>query len=385
MLTINVVERNPYAPRPFVFTEVAVCLRDSIRAAGYMSDHLVNRIDPQVYSIVLGVRPETEGDIEHLDPSRCAIFNLEQLGSDSRLAGDEYLRWLASWVVLDYHNWNVRRLKQANGATQCALELPVLPSPSLISCGSEERNVDVLFYGTMNDRRAQVLGDLKRLGLTTEVVAGAYGPELSPAIRRARLVLHAHFYDTGLFPVARVLQPAVMGVPIVCETSVFSFMNDWSDSGIVFSHHQALASTCQAILRDPDALRASADRVRDFYTRLDFASPLLKVVKALSTKSSRNPPACLGDALEYDEVSHILFAGPGLQDSQNLIMPIASGNIEDLHDRKDAQMNPPNAPVAPFEVARREPGKTWVSKALVWVFVAFIALGSLRYWLSWKL
>ena len=45
-LTIDVVELNPYAPRPFAFTEVALCLRDSLRLAGLQSDHRVNIANP---------------------------------------------------------------------------------------------------------------------------------------------------------------------------------------------------------------------------------------------------------------------------------------------------------------------------------------------------
>ena len=97
---IHVVEKNPYDPRPYVFSEVAVCLRDAIRAAGYPSEVLRNRIDPHAYAVVLGLWPDKAAELEHLDPARCAIFNFEQLGSTSGIAGPEYRRWLADWLVL---------------------------------------------------------------------------------------------------------------------------------------------------------------------------------------------------------------------------------------------------------------------------------------------
>ena len=116
---INVVEKNLYAPRPFVFTEVALCLRDAIRAAGFPSEHLQNRIDPHALSIVLGAFPHNAGELEHFNPSRCAVFNFEQLGSNSIIATPEYRRWLADWMVLDYHTRNVELLKRENGSRQC--------------------------------------------------------------------------------------------------------------------------------------------------------------------------------------------------------------------------------------------------------------------------
>jgi hypothetical protein len=42
-LVVNVVELNPHAPRPVVFSEAALCLRDAIRAAGFRSEVCVNR------------------------------------------------------------------------------------------------------------------------------------------------------------------------------------------------------------------------------------------------------------------------------------------------------------------------------------------------------
>ena len=184
---IHVVEKNPYLPQPFVFTEVALCLRDAIRAAGYDSEHLINRIDPAAYSIVLGGSPQLARELPGLDAKRCAIFNFEQLGSTSNIATPEYRRWLSQWLVLDYHSSNVEFLKHENGPNQLALELPLVPSKSLITRGDEEKTTDVLFYGSMTERRAHVLRQLEAMGLKVEVVAGAYGVELAPAIRRAKL------------------------------------------------------------------------------------------------------------------------------------------------------------------------------------------------------
>src|SRR5438094_1664 len=121
---IHVVEKNPYLPQPFVFTEVAICLRDAIRAAGHPSEHLQNRIDPDAFCIVLGGTPAFQQELRHMDPARCAIFNFEQLGSSSDMAAPEYRRWLADWLVLDYHGSNIEFLKRENGARQLAFELP---------------------------------------------------------------------------------------------------------------------------------------------------------------------------------------------------------------------------------------------------------------------
>ncbi|HTH80939.1 MAG TPA: hypothetical protein VL593_18335 [Ramlibacter sp.] len=347
--TINVIEKNPYLPQPFVLTEVAICLRDAIRAAGYASEHLVNHIDPAAYSIVLGGSPALEKELPHLDRERCAIFNFEQLGSTSNLAGPQYRAWLAHWLVLDYHASNVELLKRENGPAQRAFELPLVPSANLVTTGDEPKSVDVLFYGTMSDRRSRVIAQLESMGLKVEVVAGAYGHELAPAVRRAKLVLHVHFYEQALFPVARVLQPVMMGVPVVCETSVFSELNDWSHSGVVFAHYAHLAETCRDLLDAPERMVQRARLSRDFVQHIDFAKPFERVVRAFETQATKREDGALTDA----EIEAILAAEGA---------------------------SPPEAdqPAPQLQVIRREPGQGRFGAWLAWLLVLFMIAGAIK-------
>lgn len=312
---INVVEKSPCAPRPYVFTEMALCLRDSIRAAGYPSEHLQNRIDPAALSIVMGAFPENAHELEHLDPARCAIFNFEQLGSTSAIANPAYRQWLSGWVVLDYHASNLEILRRENGSRQMGFELPVVPSESVMSLGDEPKDVDVLFFGSPSERRTQVLQRMEALGLKVMHVAGAYGQELAPALRRARIVLHVHYYETGLFPVARIAQPVMMRVPIVCEKSVFSDLNDWSHSGIVFADYADLAETCREFIDAPERMAVRARMARSFVQQIDFATPFAQMVGAME-KRAAGVAACAADedsVLSHDEIVRILEAeGAGL-------------------------------------------------------------------------
>jgi hypothetical protein len=348
--TINVVEKNPYLPQPFVLTEVAICLRDAIRDAGYPSEHLVNRIDPAAYSIVLGGSPAFEKELQHMDRERCAIFNFEQLGSTSSLAGPDYRAWLADWLVLDYHASNVELLRRENGPRQIALELPLVPSAQLVTTGGEAKSVDVLFYGTMSERRSRVIAQLEELGLKVELVAGAYGHELAPAVRRAKVVLHVHFYEQALFPVARVLQPVMMGVPVVCENSVFSQLNDWSHSGIVFAGYAHLAETCRELLDAPERMVQRARVSREFVQHIDFAAPFERVVRAFESLPLRS---------REDGV---------LSDAQ----------IEAILAAEGASLPEADQPAPQLQMVRREPGQGQFGKWVAWLLVFFMIAGAIK-------
>ena len=274
---LNVVEINPYAPRPFVFSELALCLRDALRHVGVASEHLLNRSVHGVPSIVFVPTDGWETFVAGLDPRDTILFNMEQLGSDAPWTRDGYTEALRRWTVADYNASNVAWLKRSNGEAQRVHEIPIVPGPSVAFAapGFADAPIDVLFFGTMNPRRDEVVAALREAGLNVETVAGSFGWELAPAILRARLVLHVHFYETRLFPVARILQPVAQGVPIVCEASVCSPLADWSaGSGIVFAERDQLVAACKDLLADPARQLRGVQRSLRFAQQVDLAAPL---------------------------------------------------------------------------------------------------------------
>ena len=361
-LTVNVIEINPHAPRPYVFTETALCLQESLQNAGFISNLHVNQAEPQSLSIVLGAVPPLHGPLEQLDPRKTILFNLEQLASDSALAGSDYRRWLRKWMVVDYHSANVDHLKRENGPQQEVLELPLVPGKAVRFRPElpDDKTVDVLFFGTLTQRRAQIVERLEQAGLTIETVAGSYANELTPAIRRARMVLHVHFYGTGLFPVARFLQPVASGVPIVCETSVASRLGDWRESGIVFSDYDDLVNACTQLLRAPGERTARADATQRFAAQIDFATPFAGVLEAVALR--------LAGPRDLAPVAVTLpIADPEASDE-----PLADSDIERLLQR-EAEVLPPEShlPPPPVRMVERQLGQGRFGVWAVWLMILF--------------
>lgn len=398
-LAIDVVELNPHAPRPFAFTEAALCLRDSLRLAGLRSDHRVNIADPQSVCIVLGAVPPLHGPLDQLDPRKALVFNFEQLGSTSTLAGPEYLQWLRQWLVLDYHSRNVEFLRRTNGPAQEVLELPIVPGPSLAFRLDlpPEKSVDVLFFGTPNDRRTALLRRLEAAGLRVEVVAGAYAEELAPAIRRARLVLHVHYYDTGLFPVARILQPVAAGVPIVCESSVFSAGSDWSASGILFAPYDGLVDACRRLLAAEAEQRRRVDETRRFAAQIDFAGPLDNVLRALVRRLEAPPrtaptprpapPVMAPRPMAPPQPIAPPRAAPTpqaqeAQEPHDAEAPLSNEQIEAILEREASELPPDaNQPAPPLKLAERQPGQ---GRYGLWIVALLLAFSVYTIWQSMR-
>jgi hypothetical protein len=403
-LTVDVVELNPYAPRPFVFTEAALCLRDSIRGAGFASEHHVNQGNPNALALVLGAVPPHLALLDQLDPRKTAIVNLEQLASGSALITPAYVHWLRKWLLADYHSENIAWLKRANGEAQQALRLPLVPGPSLVHPAPDAvKSVDVLLFGSPSPRRELVLQRLRDAGVSVETVAGAYAHELAPALRRARLVLNVHFYETGLFPVTRVLQPVANGIPVVCESSTFSRDEDWAESGILFADYDDIPRACIGLLRSEGERRERAQLAQHFASQIDFATPFRAVVKALALRmvqpptaeaavapnavrparppqpASLRPPMTLappapmrGQLPVRDQVPAAAF-----DDSDD---PADTAEIEAILAREatrlplEAHLQPP-----PLKIAEREPGK---GRYGVWIVALLLIFSLYTIWQS---
>jgi hypothetical protein len=66
------------------------------------------------------------------------------------------------------------------------------------------KDIDVLFYGLINDRIAKILGDYKCSGLNIHTSFGIYEKDRDDLIARSKLVLNLHYYDSEIFEVVRV-------------------------------------------------------------------------------------------------------------------------------------------------------------------------------------
>ncbi len=289
ILGFNIIELNPYHPRPYVFSEVALCLRDSILQAGYACSVHHNQVGPYEWSIVLGANVDSS-ILWALDHQHTILFNFEQLESNSSLITEEYIELLRSYPVFDYHLNNIRFLskKSVSGDHKGHFEMPIVPSisPFVNHESSSPKDIDVLFFGTPSPRREKVIQQLQKCGLVVKTIAGAYAHELTPTIRRAKLVLHIHFYDTALVTPLRFIQPIAQGLPIVSEKSVQTELSNWQKSGVYFAPYDELVDQCLKVLADPLHQQISQQKNVAFIQTLPFAKAFQSALEHLNISIS---------------------------------------------------------------------------------------------------
>jgi hypothetical protein len=150
----------------------------------------------------------------------CVFVNLEQLGAGGSSWAPAYLDLLRGGAVIDYDADNLAAYGGAPG------EVPIIDfgfAPYLQPAqviALEDRPIDLLFVGSMNDRRRHLIERIERCGRTVTTFDGpVYGPERDAFIAQARAVLNCHFYDSARFEQVRAFQSLSIGTPVVSERS----------------------------------------------------------------------------------------------------------------------------------------------------------------------
>jgi SAM-dependent methyltransferase len=149
----------------------------------------------------------------------CVFVNLEQLGTGGAAVSPAYLALLGNSAVVDYDAGNV------SAYTAHLDDVPLISfahAPYLAgeSLPIDARPIDILFLGSVNERREQLIKQVESSGRTVTLLSSPlYGPERDELIRQAKAVLNCHFYESARFEQARAFQCMSLGTPVISERS----------------------------------------------------------------------------------------------------------------------------------------------------------------------
>ncbi|MEP1327948.1 methyltransferase domain-containing protein [Pseudophaeobacter sp.] len=239
------------------FDEIGETLLFDLQELSLNAKLCINAIDSEARNIVLGanlLQPATFAQL----PKDTIIYNFEQLGNKSAWDTPE-LRWLLSnFQVWDYSTENLQYLET----------LVMDQSPKLAPIGycaalsriekPVEQDIDVLFYGSLNERRKMVLDSLREAGLNVVHLFGVYGEERDAHIARAKVVLNIHFYDTKIFEIARVSYLLANKKAVVSEFGSSSLIAPALREALTLVPYEDLVTSCIALVND-DKMRAEVE------------------------------------------------------------------------------------------------------------------------------
>lgn len=201
------------------FREVGESLRFALLRLGFSSVIAENLAasDPAA-TIVLGAHLLDAKGLETLGPS-AIVYNLEQITPQLLETNPGYFDLLERCRVWDYSPRNLESYARLGRRIDAAI-LPAGYVPELTRVPTaEKQDIDVLFYGSVNERRRKMLEEVREAGLDVQIAFGVYGPARDALIGRAKLVLNLHFYETQIFEIVRVSYLLANRKAVVTETS----------------------------------------------------------------------------------------------------------------------------------------------------------------------
>jgi len=236
------------------FTEVAFLLKNSITDCGFSCDIAINDMSRDRINILLGYHLIQFGN--YLSNIKYIPYQLEQLSSQEFNISDNIKSILANaYDVWDYSLENIKYLEKIGIK---AKYLPIGYSPYLEMIPKKQlRDIDVLFFGSVVDRREKILKRLKEMGLKVHSVFGIYGKERDEFISRSKAVINIHFYSSKIFEAVRIsylLNNACFVISEESEAYCYPKVN------LTFSSYESLAQKCCDLLKSEKKINEIANK-----------------------------------------------------------------------------------------------------------------------------
>lgn len=226
-------------------------------------------------------------------PETTILYNWEQLGSGGTgLMTDELAELMKRFIIWDYSSRNMKEWELRN-ATRC-VHVPIGYDPALEYLPHQvgETDIDVLFYGSMNNRRAYIIRELQAHRIHVETLFGLYGAARDEAIVRAKLVLNMHYYESSILELPRLSFLWANRKPVVCEigprTEDFFGMREHCLS----ADYGGLVSAVMVALHSPQEVQHRTEEAYQFFRGAADGAAILRaaLVQSAELTAAIPPP-----------------------------------------------------------------------------------------------
>ncbi|MBB2686879.1 UNVERIFIED_ORG: hypothetical protein GGD47_004496 [Rhizobium etli] len=216
--------------------------------------------------------------VGHL-PQDSVLINLEQVSEESSWINSRYVSILRAMPVLDYSPRNRENLAAKGIDHAGVLEIGYSRCLSQIQ-HAPVKDIDVLFYGSMNERRHHILKTLKDGGLKVAHLFNIYGAERDAAIARAKIVINIHHYASGVFEIVRISYLLANRVCVLTEGDIRDPDLQPFIGGLAIEPYDDMIERCYKLIADADERDAIAAKGFEAIRSRSQADMLMSVMKA---------------------------------------------------------------------------------------------------------
>ena len=246
---LAIVEPDNY-PHAAGLSELANSFRHAFVELGSRANVMRNTFSSQGVNVVFGAHLiDTPALAERL-PANSVLVNLEQLRGSRLEAQPVYRGLLRRLPVWDHSQRNIVELRALTGNERVhRIGIGFVAQMQCIAPALEQ-TTDVLFYGSINDRRRAILSSLQQAGMRVRCLYGVYGAERDRAIAEAKVVLNVHFYEDSIHEIVRTSHLLANRKAVVCECNADTEIDDDMRQAVVAKPYGELVEACMALVRD---------------------------------------------------------------------------------------------------------------------------------------
>lgn len=243
----------------FCLLELAELISFSLQDLGHDTTFRINDIDTGRRNIIVGCHLVDSGLMSHV-PADTVVINSEQIYDEDPFEWNRNIfEWAGNFETWDYSPRNVAAFAQRGLPDVKLLRIGHQPQLSRIE-KADEPDIDVLFYGSMTDRREVVFEQIRQRGLNLVTLFAVYGAERDAYIARSKVVLNMHNHAAQIFEVVRVHYLLSNAVAVVSEVNPETSVSDFYSDAVAGAPYESLADECARLAGD-DAARLERQRL----------------------------------------------------------------------------------------------------------------------------
>lgn len=256
----------------YAFLELGELLYFSLQELGHEVSFGFNNMEPSASNILIGCHLLDPSFITQI-PTSTIILNTEQVYGETDW-NKPIFAWAKHFQIWDYSSKNITKFNQL-GIDRTKL-LKIGFQKELARLDSRvPKEIDVLFYGSVNERRKVILDGLEAKGLKVKVLFGVYGKDRDEWVERSKVVLNHHYYESQIFEIVRVFYLLTNSVAVVGEVNEATSIDAMYQDGILAARYEDLVDSCVELVRNPQlrdqtqlkALQAISQYHQAFFTQ----------------------------------------------------------------------------------------------------------------------
>lgn len=278
--SVNLVTIEPDGnPHTASFHDLVSSFDSALRALGITVRIRKNEVGVEGVNLLIGAHLITSPESADRIPPNTVIVNLEQLRGFNIGARPVYASLMRRLAVWDYSPRNIAQIKSLM-RTPYVSRFKIGYTPEMTRCRPQAPTTDVLFYGSLNDRRTAVLKGLHEAGLNVKHLFSVYDAERDIAIVDAKIVLNMHYYEDSLHEIGRTSYLLANSKAIVSECGPDTEIEDDIREAMIAVPYKDIVASCVALINDEPRRLALEQKAFEIFSKRSQADMLHDAIVA---------------------------------------------------------------------------------------------------------